>query len=179
MTPHPPSGLPGDAAAFQYAQDHRSTIRRIISSRLGARLRQVFSTSDIEQSLLRSLLERPQPPKPLTDHELARVVTVIAVRLVLEKARHEHHSLWVAPVPEHERATGPADDPAEQAAARDFVETVRALAGEDWPLVEARLDGQTFPELTGLFGGTADALRMRWNRAIDRIAEQLRGPDDA
>jgi hypothetical protein len=178
MTPRPPSGLPGDAAAFRYAQDHRHTIRRIISSRLGARLRQVFSTTDIEQSLLRALLERPPPAQPLADHELARLVTVIAVRLVLQKARDEHHSRLLPLVPEHEGATGPADDPAEQAAARDFVETVRGLAGEDWPLVEARLEGRTFTELAGSFDGTADALRMRWRRAIDRITEQLRGTGD-
>lgn len=178
MTPHPPAGLPGDAAAVRYAQEHRNTIRRIISSRLGARLRQVFSTSDIEQSLLRALLERPQPPQPLTDHELARLVTVIAVRLVLAKARREHHSRWVAPVPDDEQVTGPAEGPAEQAAARDFMEAVRGLAGEDWPLVEARLEGRTFDELAGQFGATADALRMRWRRALDRISEQLRGPDD-
>jgi hypothetical protein len=177
MTPPPPTP-PGHAAALRYAQEHRDAIRRIISGRLGARLHQAFSTTDIEQSLLRSLMEQPQPPQPLSEHELARLVTVIAVRLVLAKARREHPSRWAAPAAGEEPEAGPADDPAEQAAARDFMAAVRDLAGEDWPLVEARLHGRTFTELAGPFGATPAALRMRWKRALDRIAERLGGRDD-
>ncbi len=168
-----PSAVPGHAAAIRYVQDHRDTIRRIISSRLGARLRRVFSTTDIEQSLLRVLLEKP--PRPLADHELDRVVTVIVVRLIAAKARHEHHCRWVVLGPEHELATGSADDQVEQAGAHEFWEAVRAAAGDDWPLVEARSQGRTFKELADSFGVSADALHMRWKRAIDRITKELGG----
>jgi hypothetical protein len=170
--------MQGDAEAVRYAQDHCDSIRRIISGRLGARLRQVFATSDVYQSLMRVLLERPKPPQPLAKHELDRVVTVIAVRLVRAKARAEHHSRWDMPQAAVERESDPAADPAEQAAARDFLETVRALAGQDWPLLEARLEGRTFTELADSFHSTPDALRMRWNRVLDRITQQMKGDAD-
>lgn len=175
----PPEPAPqGHADAIRYAQQHADTLRRIISSRLGARLRQVFCTQDIEQSLLRVLLQQPQPAQPLAESELSRLVTVIALRLVRAKARHEHLSQWESASGSLEKETVAYYDPAEEAAARDFLETVKTLAGDDWALVEARLEGRTFPELAASFQSTPDALRMRWKRAIDRITQQMKGEAD-
>jgi len=177
MPAHLPDEIPGHAEAVRYARAHSDSIRRIISSRLGLRLRQVFGPEDIEQSLLRTLLQQPQPPTPLAEHELRRLVLVIALRLVLAKARDEHPSRWESPV-DLEKRQGTMVDPAEQAAARDVIHLARELAGDDWSLVEARLEGRTFPELASSLGSTPDALRMRWRRAIDRITEQFRENDD-
>ncbi len=177
MTPTP-SEMPGHRAAIEYAQQHRDTLRRIISSRLGARLRQVYGTTDIEQSLMRALLEQAPPPHPLSDAELSRLVIVIALRSIRNKARDEHHSRWDPAVGKQELVSNPDDDPAALAAARDFFEAARAVAEEDWPLLEQRLQGRTFKELVATFGSTADGLRMRFNRAIDRIAGQLGGSND-
>jgi hypothetical protein len=171
-----PSQGPGQIAPVRYAQEHRDTIRRIISSRLGSRLRHVYSTADIEQSLLLALME--QHSRPLAEIEARRLVTVIALRLIWAKARNEHHSRWEVPPPSQEIEAGSIIDPSEQAATRELMDAARALAGADWSLVEARLEGRTFPELATTFGESADALRMRFRRALDQITEQLGGPGD-
>ncbi len=171
-----PSREPGQILPVRYAQEHRDTIRRIISSRLGARLRQVFSTTDIEQSLLLALME--QHPQPLSENEAARLVTVIALRLIRTKARDAHHSRWDVPAESREIDDGMTNDPSEKAAARELMEAASKLAGEDWPLVEARLEGRTFAELVDTFGATADALHMRFRRALDQITEQFGGQGD-
>lgn len=171
-----PAGDGDRVTAIEYAEAHRDEIRRIISRRLGTRLRQVYSTTDIEQSLLMALMA--QHPEPLPLVEAARLVTVIAIRLVKTKARDEHHSRWEPGSPRVDIESASPVDPIEQVAAQDFLETARVHAGEDWALVEARLEGRSFVELAPRFDSTPAALRMRFRRAIDRIAEQLGGPSD-
>ena len=43
-------------------------------------------------------------------------------------------------------------------------------------LMDRRLAGATWDELAGEFGGTPDAVRKRFERAVERVAGEL-GPD--
>src|SRR5262245_7476383 len=119
MTPTP-SATPPQPAAFAYAQAHAESIRRLISKRLGPRIRRIVDTADVEQSLLKSLLH-VEVPQTLTDEELRRLVTAIALRKLFARVRKEHVELW-ATLPEEPAGSGSTLDPAEEASDREALE---------------------------------------------------------
>ena len=53
----------------------------------------------------------------------------------------------------------------------------RRLTAEERQLADLRSSGRTWPEIAGEVGGTADALRIRFGRAVDRVALELQLDD--
>ena len=64
--------------------------------------------------------------------------------------------------------------PAEQAAARELLAKVRGrLSDEERQLAEMRGRGDSWAEIAAALGGSAEALRKRLARALDRVLRQL------
>jgi DNA-directed RNA polymerase specialized sigma24 family protein len=166
----PATPQPRGHDAFDYAQDHLETIRRVISSRIGRRLRRAVDPADIEQSLLRTLLRRPR--RAPSEDELRRLVTTIVLNKICTKARKEHCESLTSALAQDPEAVNPADETAN----REVLGIACQAAGKDWPLVEARVaQGRKFVEMTAEFAAKESALRQRFHRALDRIHDALGG----
>jgi RNA polymerase sigma-70 factor (ECF subfamily) len=69
-------------------------------------------------------------------------------------------------------ATGP--DPGQQAATKELLQEFRKrLSPDERQLAEARAAGQTWWQIAAEQGASAQALRKRLSRAVERIAEDL------
>ena len=51
----------------------------------------------------------------------------------------------------------------------------RRLSEEEWELVDLRAQGYEWPEIAARLGGTAQARRKQFTRAVDRVGQQLDG----
>jgi DNA-directed RNA polymerase specialized sigma24 family protein len=57
---------------------------------------------------------------------------------------------------------------------RDFLSQALAqLPADERRMAELRLEGRSWPEIGGMMGGNAQALRVRFSRAIDRLTVEL------
>ena len=69
--------------------------------------------------------------------------------------------------------------PSREVEARDLLQEVhRRLSPDERRLLELRNQGLDWAAIAAELGGSAEALRRRLSRALDRVAEQL-GLDDA
>jgi RNA polymerase sigma-70 factor (ECF subfamily) len=62
------------------------------------------------------------------------------------------------------------------AAGRELLEELRhRLSEEERALVDLRAEGYEWPEIAARLGGTPQARRKQFTRAIDRVEQQLEG----
>ncbi len=67
-----------------------------------------------------------------------------------------------------------APDPARVAEARDLVDALRArMTADEGQLLDLWMAGTDWPEVARRVGSTAEAVRKRLTRAIDRVARDL------
>jgi DNA-directed RNA polymerase specialized sigma24 family protein len=75
-------------------------------------------------------------------------------------------------------AASPEPGPCRLAAGRDLLEQFqRRLTAEERLLSDRRVEGRSWSEIADELGGSADALRKRFARALDRVGVEL-GLDD-
>jgi DNA-directed RNA polymerase specialized sigma24 family protein len=68
----------------------------------------------------------------------------------------------------------PSPGPSQVVADQDLLEQFRQrLSEEERRLADRRAQGRTWAEIAAEIGGQEDSLRIRFTRAIDRVAEQL------
>jgi RNA polymerase sigma-70 factor (ECF subfamily) len=176
-----------DAAAAVVAQ-YESVIRRVIRFRLtDSRLRAVFDSMDICQSVLGSFFVRAangdydlQSPD-----ELARLLVGIARNKLATQARRQStdkrdYRRGNAEISNQDLLPGDAPSPSRHFAAKELLNAVRAkLSPEELHLAELRQAGQEWAEIAVHVGDNPAALRKRFSRAMDRVARELGLEEDS
>jgi RNA polymerase sigma-70 factor (ECF subfamily) len=173
----------GDAAAAEeLVRRYEPVLRRMVRVRLvDARLRRLFNASDICQSVLASFFVRAalgqyDLQKP---DDLLKLLATMARNKVIDKARHPElnrqadQRIPVAELPEQAQVARDAS-PSQQVALQDLVEEARRrLTPEERRIQELRQQGLEWAEIAAQVGGSPEALRKRFTRAVTLVAEQL------
>jgi RNA polymerase sigma-70 factor (ECF subfamily) len=146
------------------------------------RLSRVFDSLDVCQSVLASFfvraaagqydLERPE--------QLVKLLVTMARNKLASVARAQHRqrrdNRRIA-ADSGEQLDRTADDgptPSKRAAGKELLEQVRQrLSEEERQLVELRCEGLEWAEIAARLGGTAQARRVQFGRALDRVAKEL------
>ena len=168
-------------AAAELVQHYESAIRVAVRTRLSdPKLRRQFDSMDVCQSVLASFFLRAVAGQyDLRDPaQLVALLTKMAHNKLAMRARREYrqrrdvrrnvHLADVQPEP-----AGGAE-PAQQVLDRDLVN--RAFGLMDAQVREialCRARDMEWSEIASQLGGTADARRKQFQRAVDRIAETL------
>jgi ECF sigma factor len=177
----------GDAAAAEeLVQRYEPVLRRMVHVRLvGDRLRRLFDSEDICQSVLASFFIRAA----LGQYELSepddllKLLAIMARNKVVNKARRmdlngqggERVSLAEL---SNSAVTADSAGPSRHAALKDLLHEVRRrLPREENRLLDLRQQGVAWADIALEIGDNPDALRKRLNRAVDLVAQEL-GLDD-
>jgi RNA polymerase sigma factor (sigma-70 family) len=177
------------AAASELVRNYEPQIRRAIRIQLrDPRLRSVFDTADICQSVLASFIAR----LTLGQYDLSRPAQLASLLMTMARCKVATRARRADVVRRDRQAQGaitmavagiidPCPAPIRLVAGRDLLEQFhRRLTAEERALSDRRAEGRSWPEIARELGGTAEALRKKLARALDRIACELRldDPDD-
>ena len=173
----------GDArAAEDLVRRYEPLIRREVRLHLeDRRLGRLFDSMDVCQSVLKSFFVRTAAGQFDLDDpaQLVRLLVTMARNKLASEARRQHRRKR-----DQRRAAGgdeglaavPAADPTPSrvAAGRDLVDQVRArLTPEERELADLRAQGLSWEEVAARAGGTAQARRVQFGRAVDRVARDM------
>jgi RNA polymerase sigma-70 factor (ECF subfamily) len=94
------------------------------------------------------------------------------------RAQRRDHRRVAATDPEEQGCAAAGPTPSRHVAARELLEEVRRrLSDEERRLMELRAQGLDWAAVAAQVGGSAEALRKKLARAVDRVAGEL-GLDD-
>ena len=175
------------AAAAELVRDFEPHVRRAVRIQLrDPRLRSVFDSADICQSVMASFFAR----LALGQYDLSEPGRLAALLVTMARSKVATRARR-AEVTRRERqgqgmlaqAVGavvdPGPEPSRLVAGRDLLEAFhRRLEPDERALSDRRADGRTWPEIAAELGSTPEALRKKLARALDRVAWEL-GLDDA
>lgn len=177
----------GDAeAAAELVKSYESDLRILARVRLNdPRLRRVCDSMDICQSVLGNFFVRasggqfdidsPDQLLKLLSTMIRNKVTDVARRQTTE--RRNQGRIAAAPVEEFE-IRGTQDTPSQIISARELAEAAQQkLSPDERTIVQRRTNGQNWDDIARELGGTAEGLRKKMTRAMDRVAKEL-GLDD-
>ena len=169
-------------AATELVRRYEPAIRRVVRVHLrDPRLRRVLDSTDVCQSVLASFFVRANLGQYELDspEHLLRLLATIARNKVTNQA-HKHQA--ARRDYRREQALGardaliaaPSSDPGQQVEARELLEQVRErLSDDERQLAEERGRGESWAEIAVAHGGTAEGLRKKLTRALDRVLRQL------
>jgi RNA polymerase sigma factor (sigma-70 family) len=173
----------GDSdAASELVRKYESAIRVAVRTRLSdPKLRRQFDSMDVCQSVLASFFLRAAAGQyDLHDSaQLVALLTKMAHNKLAMRARHEYRQRRDVrrnvqfgddrPEP----AAGTAE-PSQQVLGRDLVNRAFGLMdAQVREMAMCRTKGMEWSEIAAQLGGTADARRKQFQRAVDRIAQTL------
>ena len=174
-------------AAAELVRGYEAVIRREVRLRLrDPRLRRVFDSMDVCQSVLGSFLLRAAAGQYELDRpdQLVRLLVGITRKKVAAAARRQQagnrdHRRVEHLEPESCPAADPAPSPSQVVANRELLsELQQRLSTEEQQLAELRTQGLGWAEVAHQLGGTADGRRMQLDRAVHRVARELGLEDD-
>ncbi len=173
----------GDAeAAAALVHAYEPEIRRAIRVRLtDPRLRRTLDSMDVCQSVLANFFVRAaagqfdlREPK-----DLLKLLVTMARNKILDRTRQERAERRNG----RRTQAGPdtlaavADDgetPSQIVSGRELLEAMRArMTPEERDLAEQRVAGREWAQIAAARGGSPEALRKRYERAIDRLTREL------
>jgi RNA polymerase sigma factor (sigma-70 family) len=172
-----------EAAAAELVRLYEGAIRRVVRIHLrDKQMRRVLDSMDVCQSVLASFFVRTVlgQYELETPEELLNLLTSIARNKVANqcnrlRARRRDIRRGFSLAHSAEGASDPSDDPSEQASAREILERVRdRFDQEERYLADQRAMGRGWREITEELGGSAEALRKKLTRAVDRVMAELR-----
>jgi RNA polymerase sigma-70 factor (ECF subfamily) len=171
-------------AATELVERYESEIRLEIRSSLrlrDPRLRRVFDSMDVCQSVLASFfarvaagrfdLERPE--------QLLALLVSMARHKLSEKVRYQQRQRRDI---RRARSVGPDDldvaalqpPPDQLAANKEMLEVLRQrLSPEEQQLADLRAQGQDWGAIAAVMGGTPEARRKQLSRTIERVSQEL------
>ena len=170
------------AAATLLVERFGPQIRRAIRVRLtGTLLRRVCDSQDVCQSVLRRLWQnRANPTLPDDPAGLVAWLATVALNRVREEGRRQATAKRQG---NRQRDMDPAildavpaggPSPLSELAQRDLVEqALRHLSPDDRAIALARVEGAGWDELARQHGVAADALRKRYQRAVQQALGRL------
>jgi RNA polymerase sigma-70 factor (ECF subfamily) len=173
-----------EQAAAELVRQYEPLIRREVRLNLEDRhLGQLFDSMDISQSVLLSFFVRTAAGQYELEEpgQLLKLLVTMARNKLASAARREHRQRR-----DQRRTTttgtgGPLDHvadrqpaPEEQLAAKELLARLRqSLTDEERQLADMRDQGFAWADIATQLGGTAQARRMQFARAIDRVAQEL------
>jgi len=169
-------------AAAELVRRYEPAIRRVVRMHLrDPRLRRVLDSTDISQSVLATFFVRANLGQFELDtpEDLLKLLATIARHKVTNQARRQQADRRDYRRQEKlgerdDLACARQSDPSEQAANRELLVKVRErLSDDERQLAEARGRGDSWAEIVATYGGTAEALRKKLARALDRVLQQL------
>jgi RNA polymerase sigma-70 factor (ECF subfamily) len=174
----------GDQAAqTELVRTYEPALRRWVRCWLlrGSFLRPLVDSVDICQSVLSNFLVRAAAGAfdLHQEQDLRKLLLVMARNKLISLARKEaagpRQTLDWDRSNADDRALRSAEiDPAEQTATRDLIQEVRRrLSPEERELAEQRSLGGEWAEIAATRDSTAEALRKRLRRALNRVAREL------
>jgi RNA polymerase sigma-70 factor (ECF subfamily) len=171
----------GDAAT-ELVNRYEPAIRRIVRVHLrDPRLRRVLDSMDVCQSVMASFFVRANLGQYDLDtpDQLLRLLATIARNKVTNQA-HKYRASRRDYRREQALGAGeilladPNPDPSRQVAARELLEKVRErLSDDERLLAEARARGDSWAAIAEVQGASAESLRKRLSRALDRVLGEL------
>lgn len=179
----------GDSSALdELLQRELPWIRELVKRRMGAVLRAAGSSSDLVQDVVVSIL-RTGPRFLIQDQRqfrafLARVAENVILDQLAWHTAARRDLRRAEPLPSRDSVVvldgsrQPEPRPSQAAAAEEEKALVwiglRLLEPGDREVIELR-DYQelSFPDIAARLGGSEDAVRMRYNRALPRLAQVL------
>ena len=171
----------GEAARALW-ESHEPQLRLEVSLRLrDPRLRRGVNASDICQSVMLSFFVRLRLGQFDVDKpgDLVHLLATMARNKVAEEARRQRASRRdvgrIEPIAADD--CGIADKnqtPSQILSAEEMVREARArLTEEERILVDLRAEGRPWAEIADRLGGTLDARRIQFARAVPRVSNQL------
>ncbi len=170
-------------AAAELVKRYEPAIRRAVRFRLAdARLGSLLDSMDICQSVLGSFFVRAATGqfKLETPEQLLKLLTTMARNKLISQARRQHaqrrDTRRITSADQDEaQFVSPRQSPSSQVAVRDLLQEVqRRLSSEERRILELRNEGRDWASIASKLGGSAESLRRKLSRALDRVAEQLR-----
>ena len=169
-------------AATELVQKYEPAIRVAVRVRLkDPALRRLLDSMDICQSVLANFfvraatgqfeLDRPEQLLKLLATMARNKLTNHAVK---QRAGRRDARRLVTEVIDETWFVDPGETPSEIVSRRDLLREVRArLSEEERWVAEQRAEGRAWSEIAAERGEVADAVRMRFTRALDRVAREL------
>jgi RNA polymerase sigma-70 factor (ECF subfamily) len=174
-----------DQAAQELVERYEPVIRREVRLRLkDPRLSSQFDWTDVCQSVLASFFLRAASGQYDLDEPgqlLKLLVVMTRHKLANQERRHraerrDYRRLETHDPVKLEGGGRHQPSPSRMAASRELLEEFRRrLSAEERALVDLRAQGCEWPEIAAKLGGTAQARRKQFARAIDRVEQQLEG----
>jgi RNA polymerase sigma-70 factor (ECF subfamily) len=173
-------------AAAELVKLYEPEIRRAVRHRLAdARLGSLLDSMDICQSVLKSFFVRAAAGQYelANPQQLLRLLATMARNKLISQARQQHahrrDRRRVEPGrPDQEGLVDPAASPSRDVEARNLLEEIRRrLSREERTIMDLRNQGRDWAAIATELGASADAVRIKLSRALDRVAKQL-GLDD-
>jgi RNA polymerase sigma-70 factor (ECF subfamily) len=168
-----------EAAAAEVVRRYEPTIRRVARLRLAdTRLRRLFDSMDICQSVFGSFFVRAALGQFDLDSpdQLLKLLVSMSRRKLIDHVRAEGAARrdYRRTGPGGRAVPAPAAGPGREVAARELLrEFRRRLAPDERELAEQRAQGRGWSQIAAEYGGSADALRKKLHRALDRVAAEL------
>ena len=168
-------------AATELVRRYEPAIRRAVRFRLtDARLGSVLESVDICQSVMGSFFMRAasgqyeiDSPEQLQKLLVAMAKNKLAFQARKERAQRRDNRRNVAAA-DDQVFVSPSSTPSRKVAAREMLQEVhKRLSPEERQLVDWRNDGMEWDEIAKRLNGSAEALRKKLTRALDRVAEEL------
>src|SRR5262245_4442349 len=158
-------------AAAELVRRYERHIRRAVRFQLvDSRLRRVFDSMDVCQSVLATFFKRAAAGQFELEHadQLIHLLVRMACNKVAGEARKQHAKRRDVGRVEPaqflaDEKVGPDREPGELLAQRELVAKFRErLSEEEWRLVTERADGRGWAEIAEELGGTPEGLRKRF-----------------
>jgi RNA polymerase sigma-70 factor (ECF subfamily) len=179
----------GDAqAAAEFVHHYEPVIRsriRVWLRMQDTRLRRVFDSMDICQSVLASFFGRATTGQ--FDLDQPEKVVGLLVRMARHKLAHQIEKQQAQRrdirrvegiAAQHSNVADSSPSPSEWCAGQELLQEFRKrLSGEERHIADRRAEGHGWSAISAELGGTPDGLRMQFARALDRITGEL-GLDD-
>ena len=170
-----------EAAAAELVRLYEPEVRRFVRYRLNTpRLRRLLDSVDVCQSVFANFFVRIadgqfdlQSPR-----QLQRLLRTMAGNKLLDHVRRQEANKrggpdavagatvdWVA---------DPSPEPSRAVEAADLIDTVRnRLSADERQLLDQWMEGRDWPEIARTAGVSSEAIRKRFTRALDRVAQEI------
>ncbi|NQT12507.1 MAG: RNA polymerase subunit sigma-24 [Planctomycetes bacterium] len=172
-------------AAIELVREYEPEIRREVRLRLtDPKLRRTVDSMDICQSVLGNFFVRAALGQfdLVRPEDLLRLLVKMARNKVIDRHRRQkarsdrEQTPQLAPTVacSPSEPVDPGPSPSSIVAGKELLSEVRRrMTDEERRIAEARKRGQTWDEVAESCGGSAEALRKRLARTIDRIVDEL------
>jgi RNA polymerase sigma-70 factor (ECF subfamily) len=172
-----------EQAAAELVRRYEPAIRAAVHVRLrDPALRRMFDSMDVCQSVLANFfvraalgqfdLERPEQLLKLLATMARNKLTNYALRQ--RAARRDHRRVEPGDAGARDELAAPGPGPSQVATHRELLEEVyRHLSDDERRIADRRVLGHSWAEIATEVGGSRDALRLRFSRALVRVAGDL------